>query len=53
MHCNWCTSMWISVPLMPAAVLPVTGLTAQGITLALLSIPAASLVAGLVTKMRG
>jgi hypothetical protein len=52
-HCNWCMSMWLATPLMPVAVLTVTGFTVQGIVLALLSIPTASLAAGLISKVRG
>lgn len=52
-HCNWCTSMWLAMPIMPASVLAVTGITAQGIVLSLLCVPAASLVAGLISMLRG
>lgn len=52
-HCNWCTSMWLAFPIMPAAVLTVAGISAQSIVLSLLAIPAASLIAGLLSKVRG
>ena len=52
-HCNWCTSMWLAFPLMPAAVLSVAGVSTASIVLSLLAIPAASLVAGLLSKVRG
>lgn len=43
-HCPWCTSIWIALPVMPVAVLfpNIWVITA-------LSIPAASLVAGLLS----
>lgn len=44
-HCPWCTSIWISALVMPVAVLlPVVW------TVAALSIPAASMVTGLLNK---
>jgi hypothetical protein len=49
-HCPWCTSIWISLLVMPLAVLAMTGWTLEGIVLAILAIPAASMVAGLLNK---
>ena len=45
-HCHWCTSIWIAAPIMPAAVL-----FPNRWVLAALSIPVASLVAGLIGKV--
>lgn len=42
-HCDWCTSMWLAVPIMPVAALyPFTWV------IGILAVPAASLVAGLI-----
>lgn len=49
-HCPWCTSIWISALIMPALVLLVLGFTGTAVALALLSIPATSMVAGLLNK---
>lgn len=46
-HCNWCMSMWFAFPIMPVAVL-----FPNRWVLAALSIPVASLVAGLLSKAR-
>ncbi len=46
-HCPWCTSIWVAIPVMPVAVL-----FPNQWTVAALSIPAASLVAGLLSKAR-
>jgi hypothetical protein len=46
-HCPWCTSIWVAIPIMPVAVL-----LPNVWTIAALSIPAASLVAGLLSKAR-
>jgi hypothetical protein len=41
-HCPWCTSVWVAIPIMPVAVLwPSKWLVA------ILAIPAASMVSGL------
>lgn len=41
-HCDWCTSMWLAILIMPMAVLfPYTWV------IGILAVPAASLVAGL------
>jgi hypothetical protein len=45
--CNWCMSIWFAIPIMPIAVL-----YPNKWVLAVLAIPAASLVAGLVSKVR-
>ena len=47
-HCDWCTSMWLAVPIMPSAVL-----WPNKWVLAAFAIPAASLIAGLLSKARG
>ena len=47
-HCDWCTSIWLAIPIMPVAVL-----WPNRWVLAVFSIPAASLVAGLLSKLRG
>lgn len=42
-HCEWCTSMWLAMPIMPvAALFPYTWV------IGILAVPAASLVAGLI-----
>lgn len=41
-HCEWCTSIWVSLLVMPVVVLVSGG----GVLLALLSVPAASYVTG-------
>lgn len=46
--CNWCMSIWIALPVMPAAVL-----WPNKWVISALAIPAASLVAGLLSKVRG
>lgn len=44
-HCPWCVSMWVATPVMPVATFfPYPWL------IALLAIPAASMVAGLMNK---
>lgn len=44
-HCPWCTSIWVALPIMPVSVLwPTKWL------LAILAIPAASMIAGLLNK---
>lgn len=46
-HCPWCTSIWVSAPIMPAAILwPNKWL------IAVLLIPAASMVSGLILTSR-
>lgn len=47
-HCDWCTSMWLALVIMPPVLIwpNIWSLTA-------VSIPAASLVAGLLSKLRG
>lgn len=52
-HCNWCTSMWLAMPIMPAAILLTVGVSIASVTLSLVAIPAASLIAGLIAKVRG
>jgi hypothetical protein len=52
-HCPWCTSIWISLIVMPAATLPFmlnSPLWLQSTLLTLLSIPAASHIAGMLNK---
>lgn len=44
-HCPWCTSIWIALPIMPAATL-----WPNQWVIAALSIPAASMLAGLLNK---
>lgn len=44
-HCPWCTSIWIG-----AFVMPVAALVPSSWTIAALSIPASSMVAGLLNK---
>jgi hypothetical protein len=46
-HCNWCTSIWIAALVMPPAVL-----FPNRWVLAALSVPAASLMAGVIAKVR-
>ena len=41
-HCPWCTSVWVAIPVMPVAVL-----LPHPWVIAVLSIPAVSMVAGL------
>lgn len=44
-HCPWCTSMWVGIPIMPVAVIwPNVWIVS------VLSIPAASMVSGLLVK---
>lgn len=43
-HCPWCTSIWIALPVMPAA-----ALFPNVWVIAALAIPAASMVAGLLS----
>jgi hypothetical protein len=45
-HCPWCTSIWVGLPVMPAAVLITVPMSLWSWVVAVLSIPAASLVAG-------
>lgn len=46
-HCTWCTSVWVAMPIMPlAALLPNVWVIAA------LAIPAASLIAGLLSNVR-
>ena len=45
--CNWCMSIWFAIPLMPIAVL-----FPNKWVLAAFSVPAASLVAGVISKVR-
>ena|SRR5688572_11827279 len=49
-HCPWCTSIWIGLLIMPPAVLLVAGWSLATVTVAALSIPASSMVAGLLNK---
>ncbi len=49
-HCPWCMSIWFSLLLMPPAVLVPGGISATTIMLAILAIPAASMVAGLLNQ---
>lgn len=44
-HCPWCTSIWVAVPIMPVA-----ALWPNVWVIAVLSIPAASMVSGIVVK---
>jgi uncharacterized protein DUF1360 len=46
-HCPWCTSIWVAALIMPITVLLSTPLTPTAWLIAALSIPAASMVAGL------
>lgn len=46
--CNWCVSIWFAIPIMPIA-----ALWPNKWVIAALSIPAASLIAGLLSKVRG
>jgi hypothetical protein len=54
-HCDWCTSMWLAIFLMPPVALlsDISIPWGTRIILALYSIPAASLVTGLLSKLRG
>ena len=45
-HCPWCTSIWVALPIMPAAVFISVPMNLWACLVAVLSIPAASLVAG-------
>lgn len=42
-HCEWCTSMWVAIPIMPVA-----ALFPYPWVIGILAVPAASLVAGLI-----
>lgn len=44
-HCPWCTSIWVA-----AAVMPIAALWPNKWTLAVLSVPMASLVSGCISK---
>lgn len=44
-HCPWCTSMWVGIPIMPVAVI-----WPNVWVVSVLSIPAASMVSGLLVK---
>lgn len=44
-HCPWCTSMWVGIPIMPVAVI-----WPNAWVVSVLSIPAASMVSGLLVK---
>lgn len=46
-HCNWCISIWVAAPIMMVA-----GLFPHPWVIAILSIPAASLAAGLLSQLR-
>lgn len=47
-HCPWCTSMWVSIPIMPAA-----AIWPNHWVIAAFAIPAASLIAGLILDRKG
>ena len=42
-HCDWCTSMWLAIPIMPVA-----ALFPYPWVIGILAVPAASLIAGLI-----
>lgn len=48
--CNWCISIWVGLLVMPATVLIIWGWSQWW--LAIMSIPASSLVAGIAAKLR-
>jgi peptidoglycan/LPS O-acetylase OafA/YrhL len=45
-HCPWCTSIWVALPTMPAAVI-----WPNKWVVAALAVPAASLVTGLISEI--
>lgn len=47
-HCDWCLSMWIAIPVMLVAVT-----YPNRWVIGVLAVPAASLVAGFLSKLRG
>lgn len=53
-HCPWCTSIWVALPIMPVPVFLLMSWT-EPITwvFAALSIPAASMVSGLLIDRQG
>jgi hypothetical protein len=53
-HCPWCTSVWVALVIMPAATIPLLPLDSfSSWVVTVLSIPAASMISGLLIDRKG